>query len=84
MDPLSLSTALLTLMQAAGQVIKYIQDVKEGGEEREQLIQEISRLIRLLGGRKKSWTMPKRTIYGLKVIKCLQSLMVQLYSYRKI
>ena len=48
MDPFSLSLGVLTLLKGAAIVVHYAQEVKDGGEERERLVEEISRLMRLL------------------------------------
>ena len=53
MDPLSLSVSLIALLQASASVVKYIRDVEDGGEERERLMTEMSRLVRLLDELKK-------------------------------
>ncbi|MCJ1324226.1 hypothetical protein MMC10_000888 [Thelotrema lepadinum] len=48
MDPLSITTGVAALLQGSITVVKYIQDVKDGGKERDRLSQEVSRLVRIL------------------------------------
>ena len=48
MDPLSLITGVLTLLGGSVTVVKYLREVKDGGEEREKLTSEVSRLVRVL------------------------------------